>query len=292
MPRYLSPKGDIVFKKIFGDHPHLLRSFLNAVLPLPADRQIVSLEYLAAEQVPVIPTFKRNIIDVKCKDNTGRIFIVEMQMDWGTSFMQRLLFGAAQAYVKQLRAGEGYHLLHDVYGLGLIDDVFDKESEDWYHHYGMVRVDNPKKAMIDGLSLVFVELPKFKPSSLEQKKLKVLWLRFMRELDETTEQVDAELWEQPDIKEAIQLLEEAAYTKEELACYEDYWKQVSAERSLFMDKRMEGKAEGLAEGKAEEKIFIAKKLLQKGMDMALIAEITGLAEVELTTIMLCGEEVD
>jgi predicted transposase/invertase (TIGR01784 family) len=96
---------------------------------------------------------KNTIVDVTCVDQKGRIFIVEMQMDWGTSFMQRLLFGAAQAYVKQLRAGEGYHLLHDVYGLGLIDDVFDKESEDWYHHYGMVRVDNPQKAMIDGLPL-------------------------------------------------------------------------------------------------------------------------------------------
>lgn len=35
MPRYLDPKADIVFKKIFGEHPELLKSFLNAVLPLP-----------------------------------------------------------------------------------------------------------------------------------------------------------------------------------------------------------------------------------------------------------------
>ena len=35
MSRYLDPKTDIVFKKIFGRHPHLLKSFFNAVLPLP-----------------------------------------------------------------------------------------------------------------------------------------------------------------------------------------------------------------------------------------------------------------
>jgi predicted transposase/invertase (TIGR01784 family) len=34
MSQYLDPKADIVLKKIFGDHPHLLMSFLNAVLPL------------------------------------------------------------------------------------------------------------------------------------------------------------------------------------------------------------------------------------------------------------------
>ena len=37
MSRYLDPKTDVVFKKIFGQHPSLLKSFLNAVLPLPED---------------------------------------------------------------------------------------------------------------------------------------------------------------------------------------------------------------------------------------------------------------
>ena len=41
MSRYLDPKADVVFKKIFGDHPHLRMSCLNAVLPLPDESQIV-----------------------------------------------------------------------------------------------------------------------------------------------------------------------------------------------------------------------------------------------------------
>jgi hypothetical protein len=32
--RYLDPKNDLTFKKVFGQHPHLLKSFLNALLPL------------------------------------------------------------------------------------------------------------------------------------------------------------------------------------------------------------------------------------------------------------------
>src|SRR5579871_1832917 len=100
MSRYLDPKADIVFKKIFGQHPELLKSFLNAVLPLPSDGLIEELEYLPYEQVPVIPTFKYTIVDVKCKDLQGRIFIVEMQIQWTTSFMQRLLFGSSTAYVR------------------------------------------------------------------------------------------------------------------------------------------------------------------------------------------------
>ena len=49
--RYLDPKNDLTFKKVFGEHPHLLRSFLNAQLPLGPDQQIVSLEYLTPEPV-------------------------------------------------------------------------------------------------------------------------------------------------------------------------------------------------------------------------------------------------
>ena len=99
MPRYLDPKTDIVFKKIFGQHPHLLKSFLNAVLPLPEEGLIVDLEYLPSEQVPVIPTFKYTVVDVRCTDRQGRIFIVEMQIQWTTGFMQRMLFNASKAYV-------------------------------------------------------------------------------------------------------------------------------------------------------------------------------------------------
>ncbi|MDF3054726.1 MAG: hypothetical protein K0Q74_633, partial [Gammaproteobacteria bacterium] len=57
MPRYLDPKADVVFKRIFADHKHLLISFLNAVLPLPADQPIVDLSYLPSEQIPDIPLF-------------------------------------------------------------------------------------------------------------------------------------------------------------------------------------------------------------------------------------------
>src|SRR5437868_3161288 len=114
MSLYLDPKADVVFKKIFGEHPHLLISFLNAVLPLAQDSPIVELWYLSSEQIPSIPAFKHTIADVKCKDAKGRVFIVEMQMNWTDSFKQRLLFGTSQAFVKQLEKGCEYKLLQPV----------------------------------------------------------------------------------------------------------------------------------------------------------------------------------
>lgn len=288
MVRYLDPKSDIVFKKIFGEHPHLLKSFLNAVLPLPDDGQIETLEYLAAEQIPKIPILKRTVVDVKCKDQQGQIFIVEMQIEWTDSFMQRLLFGTAQAYVKQLTIGEEYHLLNPVYGLALVNSIFDKETPDWYHHYGLVKLTNHKEHVIKGLTLVFVELPKYKTSSLPEKKLKVLWLRFMKEITEKTREIDPELLKVPEIKEAIALAEESSYTPGELEYYESYWKQVSSEKTLISERTAkalaEGKAEGKAEGARENSLTIARAMKIEGMSIDMISKFTGLKFEEINLL--------
>ena len=47
---------------------------------LPLDKLIVSIEYLPSELTPTIPEKKNSIVDVRCTDQTGRQFIVEMQM--------------------------------------------------------------------------------------------------------------------------------------------------------------------------------------------------------------------
>lgn len=280
MTRYLDPKSDIVFKKIFGQHPRLLKSFLNAVLPLPEDGLIESLEYLSLEQTPTIPAFKNTIVDVKCTDQQGRIFIVEMQIEWTDSFMQRMLFGSSKAYVQQLQKGEDYHSLNPVYGLGLLASTFDKETPDWYHHYKIVNVQRPEREL-KGLQLVFIELPKFKPNSIADKKLQVLWLRFMSEVNEKNRTIDPELLEYPEIKEAILLSEESAYTPAELEIYDKYWDSVSTEKTLIEGFYRKGREEGREEGKIEQKKEIARSLKNADFPAIEISQYTGLTENEI-----------
>ena len=299
MGKYLDPKSDIVFKKIFGNHPHLLVHFLNSILPLPADGLIESLIYLMPEQVPTIPVLKRTVVDVKCRDQKGRYFIVEMQLEWMTSFMQRMLFNASQAYVQQLGKGEAYRTLCPVYGLGIINAVFDREHDDWYHHYQIVNVERPA-CQLTGLEFVFLELPKFKPSTYTEKRLQTLWLRFLSELDESSKTVSEELLQVPEIHEAIALAEESAYTESELETYYQYWDTVRTEKTLMEGKyeegkavgeakgkaegRVEGRAEGKAEGKAEAQIEIARNLKAMGMSVTEISRYTGLRVEEIDAI--------
>jgi predicted transposase/invertase (TIGR01784 family) len=292
MSRYLDPKADVVFKKIFGQHPTLLISFLNAMLPLPSDGLIVSLQYLPHEQVPTIPNFKSTVVDVKCQDQQGRIFVVEMQIQWTLGFMQRMLFGTSTAYVRQLEKGEQYHMLRPVYGLGLIASIFDHETPDWYHHYQLVNVQNPNR-VIEDLQLVFIELPKFKASSLSDKKLQVLWLQFMSQLDEHSKEVPSSWLQVPEISKAVSLSEEAAYSEGELAAYDKYWDAVSTEKTLLIGSYQEGMEKGteigtengiklgMEKGLKEGALSIAKAMLLEGMDPTLVAKLT---QLDVTTL--------
>ena len=91
---------------------------------------------------------------------------------------------------------------------------------------------NIPKKVIDGLHLVFVELPKFTPHTFTEKKMQVLWLRYLTEIDEKTKEVPAELLANPEIAKAVSEIEESAYTEEELLGYDEFWDMVSVEKTL------------------------------------------------------------
>lgn len=283
--RFLNPKADIVFKRIFGDHDHLLISFLNALMPLPEGVVIKSLEYLTSEQIPVIPDFKRSIVDVKCYDQMGRTFIVEMQMQWVKEFASRLLYGASQAYVYQLERGKPYQSLCPVYGLGLINDTFDN-SDDWYHHYRMSNVKDQDKT-IDGIELVLLELPKFKPSTRTEKRITALWLRFLNEAEYLVEIPD-DFKEYPELVEAMELSQESGFTRPQLEYYNSYWDAVSRERTLMVNSYSKGIAEGeqigLEKGKLTQAYATAKAMKSEGMAVEVIARCTNLSFAEIDNL--------
>lgn len=282
--RYLDPKVDLAFKRVFGEHEHLLRSFLNALLPLPEGGQIESLEYLTPEQVPEVPgLFENSIVDVKCKDVRGRTFIVEMQMLWSTSFEQRILFSASQAYVKQLHVGHNYASLQPVYALALTNQVFDRVTPEYYHHYQIVRQHEPRR-VLEGLEFVFIELPKFAPQSRTDKRMQVKWLRFLSEVGETfdnTADADPTWREDPDIAQALALVEQAAFTEQELEAYHIQIDKARIESTVLEDARAEGKAEGEAAAKAQ----IVQAMQANGLAAAQIGQFTGLTEQQVVDLL-------
>ena len=282
--KYLDPKADLTFKKVFGQHPDLLISLLNALLPLSDDEQIKSISYLPTELVPELYAHKKSIMDVLCEDLCGRKFCVEMQMEWSNSFKQLVLFNASKLYVTQAMKKDQYSSLQPVYSLNLVNDVFEHDMpERFIHNYKIVHDRNSEK-VIDGLHFTFIELPKFTPHSISDKRMMVLWLRYLTEIDAKTTEVSSELLNDPQIGKALEELKVSAFTEEELRAYDKFWDGVRVEKSLQYDCFQEGKAEGLAEGELKAKLATAHNLLQMGLTVAQITQATGLTQKQIADL--------
>jgi predicted transposase/invertase (TIGR01784 family) len=266
--RYVSPRNDLIFKRIFGDHPELLKSFLNALLPLPDDAPIDTLEYINPEQVPESPwRHKNSIVDVKCRDARGRLFLVEMQMLWSGSFQKRVLFGASHAYVKQLKVSENYNVLEPVYALALTNQAFVHNSPRYHHHYKIVCTEDTHQ-VIQGMEFVFVEIPKFKPTTTLDKRMTVLWMRFMSEVGtQDTQTIDQELLANPLIEQALKITERASLSEADLEIYHACEDKARVDELYAIDARKEGKAEGKAE--------LIKTMHANGMSPEKISLMTG-----------------
>jgi predicted transposase/invertase (TIGR01784 family) len=237
MTNYLDPKNDLLFKKIFGEHKELLISFLNSLLPL-GDREIKEIEYLSPEQVPDTPLGKNSIVDVRCTDNTNRMFIVEMQMEWSNIFRKRLLVNGSKAVIKQIEKKKiddrvkKFSELEPVYVLAVINGIF-SEGIDWHHHLQIISPKNPD-VVIEGLDYILLELPKFKPETwtLAEKKTAILWLRFRKEIEGYREKIPKDLESNKLISSDIEMCKESALSPEERDLYERYQDGVRWQASI------------------------------------------------------------
>ena len=294
--KYLDPRADLTFKRVFGEHPDLVMSLLNALLPLSPGEEITGIEYLPSELIPENPLRKYSIVDVRCKDKLGRHFLVEMQMIWSPEFKQRVLFNASKAYARQLKSGEEYKLVQPVYSLNLVNEVFEPELEGYYHHYAMVHLEHSDK-IIEGLQLIFVELPKFNPHTFTEKKMQVLWLRYLTEINSSTEVIPEDLLANPEVNKAVTELKESSFSDAQLLGYEKFWDMINVEKMLYRAAEnkglaageakglakglAEGEAKGLAEGEAKAQYIIAANFKKQGINAETIAQCTGLSIEEI-----------
>ena len=105
--KFVDITNDIAFRKIFGNDnkKKSLISFLNAVIDLPKNEQIIEVEKINPYQLGKLSGGNSTIVDVKAKDEKGNIFIVEMQVAEFDFFHKRILYYTSQGYVSQIDKG-------------------------------------------------------------------------------------------------------------------------------------------------------------------------------------------
>lgn len=270
--RFINPKTDFAFKKIFGssESKDILISFLNALV-YNSESVIQDLEifdpYLSAK----ITGLKDTYLDVKAQLNTGEIVIIEMQVLNVEAFTKRVLYNAAKTYSLQLDAGQGYRFLKPVIALTITDFIEFKNTDEFISRFVFKEKTHNFNYSANDLELVFVELPKFQKSLEELETLTDKWIYFMQSA-RLLESVPETLESVPQIQRAFQIANQTNLTREELDEVE--------KRELFLQDQINAitlaKQEGQAEGRTEKAVEIARQLLNI-LDDETISRTTGLS---------------
>jgi len=276
MTRFADPSRDIPFKKLFADNKHkdVLISFLNAVLEREAKRQIVDVEILDTNNTPELNSLKLTILDVRCTDQSGNQYIVEMQRKNQSDFGQRSLFYVAQSFSRQLGPREEYKELMPVIFVGVLNFSTFKGKDPISHH--LILNTKTHEQELKHQEFHFVELPKFKKEENELETVVDKWLYLLKnayKMDSIPESLNSP---EP-LHEALDILSTYRWTKKELEAYDKELDRTRVEKSILRTERDNGRVEGLAQGELEGKRAVAKKLLAKGNDIDFIQEITGLS---------------
>ncbi|MEM7495411.1 MAG: Rpn family recombination-promoting nuclease/putative transposase [Myxococcota bacterium] len=225
--RFIDPRTDFAFKKIFGTagHEDVLRSLLNALLYGGRD-EITGLTLQDPYNIPRLKGLKDSYLDVRIRQNDGKWVLVEMQVVNVPGFEQRVLFNAAKQYSNQVVKGEDYGMLEQVVVLTITDFVMFSDWPKIKSCYRLFEKDLIVEYPTNGMELVFVELPKFTKTHEQAVDLWEKWLCFLKEAG-SLEMVPDSLAEIPEIKEAFQIANYASLTREEANIFDNkaWWRR-------------------------------------------------------------------
>jgi predicted transposase/invertase (TIGR01784 family) len=294
--RFINPKTDFAFKKIFGSSQSkaILISFLNALI-YEGEPTIQDLEIIDPYLAPQFQGLKDTYLDVKAKLNDGTIVIIEMQVLNVESFEKRILYNAAKAYSLQLTKGRNYRKLQSVIALTITDFILFANSDQIISHFVFKERESNLRYLENGIELIFVELPKFLKELEELESLTDQWLYFMRSA-RMLDMIPESMGQIPEIRQAFAIANQANLNEKELEELEKQeiwiqdrqgelnWARNEGREEGIVEGRaegiVEGRAEGIVEGRAEGEraaaIAIARQLLAH-LDEAAIAQTTGLS---------------
>jgi len=232
--RYISPKTDFAFKKIFGSpgSQNILRSFLNGVLYEGQD-SIASLEIVDPYSIPRVAGMKDSYLDVRARLSDGQTVLIEMQVLNIPGLEKRVLYNAAKEYSSQLERGQEYHMLNPVIALTLTDFIMFPELEGQViTRFALIEKTRLIAYPEGDVELVFVELPKFQRGIEELRGLTDQWLYFVRRAAEL-ERVPERLGMVQEISTAFEIAEAARLTPEEERALEMKVRWIADQKSLL-----------------------------------------------------------
>ena len=288
---FLNPLSDIAFKKLFANQAKkaILMSFLNSILNRQEGEKIIEVTITDPYNNPDTEWLKLSIVDVRCVDQAGKNYIVEVQARYQKNYPERSQYYASLAIARQLHNKQQFREIMPVVFVGILDfELF--QGNDYISHH---KILNTKSFQCDltHLEFHFIELPKFKKTLEQLQTVEEKWLYLLRHASEL-QKIPTQLKNPLELEEAFETLEQGNMSPEELYAYDRFIDAqrvefdilLSAKEKGLEEGRQEGRLEGRQEGRQEERFEIAKKMLVQGIDLQAIAAITGLSLEEIKRI--------
>jgi len=274
--QFADVKNDIAFRKIFGNEQKTapLISFLNASLELEGDERVASVSLANPYQFPRIAGEKATILDVRATDQSGRKFVVEMQVADKTGFDKRVQYYLSRDYSMQIDKGEDYPLLHPAYFIGILDFPFGTGPD--YHTRHLILNKATNEHLLKGVQFSFIELPKFTKEMHELETPIDKWTYFIKHSEELHVIPDFAN-EDEGLKTAFIEADKYQWSKEELKAYDNVGIKEQDERG---EKEIVAKR-----AKEENTIEIILEMDNEGFTIPQIARVTKKSEEEVEQIL-------
>ena len=274
---YLNPFTDFGFKKLFGEeyNKDLLIDFLNQLLKKEQGR-IKTLTYLKNDHLGRSEADRRAVFDLYCENENGEKFIVEIQKSKQKFFKDRTLYYSTFPIAEQGKAGDWDFELKTVYTVAILDFVFDEDRNDKEKYRYDVKLTDIEtyKVFYDKLTFIYLEMPKFEKTLDELETRFDKWLYVLKNL-ERLHDIPEKLRDRI-FRKLFAAAEIAKFTPEEARAYEDSLKVYRDLKNSIETAREEGHEAAMAAA--------AMKMLNKGLDLEVVSEITGLTHEQLEAL--------
>ena len=307
---FVNLRSDVGFKAVFADRNNkdILIGVLNQILPPEARIEDIK-EYSDREQRRDVPYGKKTVLDLVCVDRDDRTFVVEMQASEEDFFFERCVYYASGLYHLELSDGVRYKGLRPVYVVSFLNYRLRHDDEslwDTDHLISYWQFTEKRTGMVadQTISVIFVEMTLF-TKTLEECVTESDRLFYIFRNSGGFQKIPEWIEEAGGISRRLaEACEVAAFDKEKKLKYEidkmnerDILAQrVFAERKGFekgyadgeakgiADGMAKGMAEGKAEGITEGKTEVAKAMLEIGMPIGQILQLTGLTEKQVKAL--------
>ena len=266
----------MLFKMVFV-HEELLKTVLACVLDIP-EEYITDLVVKNGELPSDLNGVKTSRLDICLSfKNLGEHTLcdVEMQVIVGSDFPKRATFYTNRTQEHELQIGSEYTDLKKTLGIFfLLENIFKSPK---YHNIGVQTLLGTDEIVDDNINKHYIELAKidFENMKIADSDTKMLLLKLMK-AGTREELTSMEAVNNAFVQKTLGYVN--SYNADEksrymLQAHED-WKLDT--HMMMTAKYNDGKAAGITEGIAKEKLELAKKMFQDGVDISDISKWTGL----------------